>query len=359
LLANARYWTTVAPIVRAQLRRWEQRAHTIPSPLLQTLALDTLHRESFNAEVAATLATLAPRAHRQHTVEAIVALEVMYDYLDRLVEQTTDDPLKNGHRLLQALNAAMTNGAELDHDYYRFNPATEDDGYLEELVSVVRTTLGNLPAAHAIRESARSTAALCAEAQVRVHTVSRLGVSQLSRWATREAAGTAFEWREFVAGAVASVLAIHALIATAANRYTTPEQAAAIVAAYLPISALSTILDSLIDYTSDTSAEKAWFIGLYEHGDHDLIEQALTNVARLAATRVRNLPSRGHHLMTLTGVAAYYTSAPTANNQLARPLIATIHHELQPMITPTLTVMRAWRLAKHLHKRSDQEPRPQ
>jgi tetraprenyl-beta-curcumene synthase len=349
VLANARYWTTVAPIVRAQLRRWEQRAHAIPDLLLQTLALDTLHRESFNAEVAATLATLAPREHRQHTVEAIVALEVLYDYLDRLVEQATNDPLRNGHQLFRAFIAAMTSGAELDHDYYRFGPATEDGGYLEELASVVRSAIGELPAARAIGESVRSTAALCAEAQVRVHAVSRLGIAQLDRWATREAAGTPFEWREFLAGAVASVLAIHALIAAAANQRTTPEQATAIVAAYLPISALSTILDSLVDYTYDTNAARAWFIELYDRNDQDLIEQALADVAHIATTRVRSLPSQGHHLMTLAGVVAYYTSAPTANSQFARPLVATIHRELQPVITPTLAVMRAWRLAKRLH----------
>jgi tetraprenyl-beta-curcumene synthase len=351
VLANARYWTTVAPVVRAQLQRWERRAHAIPNFVLQTLALDTLHRESFNAEVAATLATLAPRAHRQHAVEAIVALEVLYDYLDRLVEQATNDPLRNGHQLFGALIGAVTAEAEFDQDYYQFGPARDDGGYLKELASVVRTAVGKLPAAHAIGGSARSTAALCADAQVRVHAVPRLGVAQLDHWATREAAGTAFEWREFLAGAVASVLAIHALIAVAADRHTTPEQAQEIVAAYLPISALSTILDSLVDYTYDTNAERAWFIELYEHHDYDLIEQALTNVARLAATRVRNLPSQGHHLMTLAGVVTYYTSAPTANSQFARPLVATVHRELQPVITPTLAVMRAWRLAKQLHRR--------
>jgi hypothetical protein len=74
VLANARYWPTVAPVVRAQLHRWEQHAHAIPDPVLQALASKKLHEEHFNAEVAATLAVTSPPAYRERVVEAIVAL---------------------------------------------------------------------------------------------------------------------------------------------------------------------------------------------------------------------------------------------------------------------------------------------
>src|SRR5580692_1011725 len=84
VLANARYWTTVAPEVRVQLARWRTRAIEIENPELRALALHTLQEEGFAAEVAATLATLTPRRHRAATIRGIVALEVMYDYLDVL-----------------------------------------------------------------------------------------------------------------------------------------------------------------------------------------------------------------------------------------------------------------------------------
>ncbi len=349
VLANARYWSTVAPAVRAQLHRWEQYAQAIPDPLLQALALDNLHEESFNAEVAATLATLAPRAHRRHAVEAIVALEVLYDYLDGLVEKPTPNPLRNGRRLFQAFTDAVTVDTELGQDYYRVNPRANDGGYLKELASVVRSALAQLPAAPAIAEVLRSTAARCAEAQVRVHAVPQLGAAQLERWATREAIGTALVWREFLAGAVASVLAVHALIAAAADQRTTHEQAAAIVAVYLPISALSTMLDSLVDYELDASMGIPWY--LQHYADHTLLAQPLEDVARHAATQARGLPNGPHHMMTLVGVVAYYTSAPTATSQFAAPVTARIHQELKPLITPTLAVMRTWRLAKRLRVR--------
>jgi hypothetical protein len=55
--------------------------------------------------------------------------------------------------------------------------------------------------------------------------------------------------------------------------------------------------------------------------------------------------------MTLTGVTAFYTSAPTARSDFAQPITAHIRKQLQPLITPTLAVMRAWRIAKRLRHR--------
>ena len=57
VVANIRFWPTVAPLVSAQLKRWERRARVIDDPVLKKLALQKLRDERFNAEVAATLAT--------------------------------------------------------------------------------------------------------------------------------------------------------------------------------------------------------------------------------------------------------------------------------------------------------------
>jgi len=63
VLANARYWSSVAGQARAQLRHWQRRAQAIEDPRLRALALAKLREEGFNAQAAAVLATLAPRAH--------------------------------------------------------------------------------------------------------------------------------------------------------------------------------------------------------------------------------------------------------------------------------------------------------
>jgi hypothetical protein len=145
------------------------------------------------------------------------------------------------------------------------------------------------------------------------------------------------------------VLAVHALIAAAGDPQTTPAQARAIDTAYLSISALSTMLDSIIDYEHDLDTGRPWYLQRYE--DRSLLAYQLTHVARDAARQASTLPNPAHHIMTLVGVVAYYTSASSHSDEFVQPLITHIQRELQPLITPTLAVMRAWRIAKRLHSR--------
>ncbi len=346
-VANGRYWTSVAPLARAQLARWEQRARTIPDEQLRAIALEKLHEERFNAEVAATLATLAPRPQRARTVEAIVALEVMYDYLDGLTEQPARDPLRSGRQLFTAFTDALDGGAAQPGDYFGEQPA-DDGGYLAELSATTSAALAGLPAWSAVAEVARCSAARCAEGQVRVHAAPWAGAAQLQDWARAQAAGTALQWREFMAGAVSSVLAVHALIAAAADPGTTPAQAAALDSAYLSISALSTMLDSAIDYERDSARGEAWYVGHYD--SPAALADRVVAVSQEASQQVQTLPDAAHHAMTLVGVVAYYTSAPQARRGSTAALARRVHAELGPVLAPTLAVMRAWRGAKTLRR---------
>jgi len=360
-VANGRYWSSVAPLARAQLARWEDRARAIGDPALRALALEKLREERFNAEVAATLATLAPRPQRARAVEAIVALEVMYDYLDGLTEQPATDPLRSGSRLFEAFTDALGGAAAgrpgsttptaetatTQTDYFRDHRA-DDGGYLAELSAATLTAVADLPAWGAVAEVARRSAARCAEGQVRVHAAPRAGAAQLEEWARAQAAGTALEWREFMAGAVSSVLAVHALIAAAADPGTTPAQAAALDSAYLSISALSTMLDSAIDYERDSRCGEAWYVGHYD--SPAALADRVVAVSREATRQAQTLPDAAHHTMTLVGVVAYYTSAPQARRGSTAALARRVHAELGPVLTPTLAVMRAWRGAKTLRR---------
>ena len=350
VLANARYWTTVAPEVRAQLARWKTRATKIEDPELRTLALHTLGEEGFAAEVAATLATLTPRRHRAEAIRAIVALEVMYDYLDGLTEQPTPDPLANGRQLFKALTDALDPGAGLDEDYYRHHPSGSDGGYLQELAATVKETLACLPNAGALTPTMLSAAARCAEAEVLTHAATLSNSSLAEQWARETTNHSGLDWREYLAGAASSVLAVHALIALAGDERTTAEHAAPIDEVYLALGVLSTMLDSVIDYEQDAANGTLAYINHYD--DRSLLGARLVDVARGAATRARDAPAGAHHLMTMAGVVAYYTSAPSARSELAWPVTSRIQSELRPLITPTLAVMRAWRLAKRLRARS-------
>jgi tetraprenyl-beta-curcumene synthase len=334
--------------VQAQLRRWELRARAIEDSELRELALDKLHCEAFNAEVAATLATLAPSAHRAHAVEAIVALELLFDYLDGLTERPPAADRRDGNNLFRAFTDALDPTAE-GGEYYREHPGADDGGYIAELSSAVRGAVARLPGARTIEEAARRSAARCAQAQIRIHAQPCLGTAQLEDWAEREARGTGLQWREFAAGAASSVLAVHALIAAAATPWLTREEAVELETAYLSICVLITVLDSLVDRDEDTRAGEPGFIGLYE--DLDPLAETLARVAARAVRHAGAVRGGAHHVMTLAGVVAYYTSAPGASGELARPVALRLQGELAPLIYPTLAVMRVWRLAKRVRMR--------
>jgi tetraprenyl-beta-curcumene synthase len=339
VVANARYWSTVAPVVRGQLWRWRERAREIPDPSVRELALAKLDDERFNAEAGAMLATLAPRVYRKDVVEAIVALQVLFDLLDGLTERPLQDPLADGGRLFAAFTDALRSRSQ------RPPPRDGDDGgYLQALSDAASGALGRLPACDAVIDVAAASAQRAAQAQIRMHAAPQLGIGQLQAWAREQARGTGLPWRELLAGAASSVLSVHALVAAAADVRTTPAHAARIEHAYLSICVLLTLLDSLVDQERDERAGEPGYVSLYD--DRELLAQALVAAARRAVGQARELPGGAHHVMMLTGVVAYYTSTAAARGERARPLVAQLHRDLAPLIAPTLAFMRAWRLAK-------------
>ncbi|HUB36398.1 MAG TPA: DUF2600 family protein [Solirubrobacteraceae bacterium] len=362
--ANARYWPTVAPVVGAELRRWREHARAIPDEPLRELALEKLRAEHFNAQVAATLATRTPWRRRRGTVRAIVALEVMYDYLDGLTERRGERQLESGRRLFGAFADALAPRQAPYGDHYgegeggggggSRGQGARDGGYLRALCATVRGELWRLPSAAAIVGAARETAASCGEAQLRMHATPREGEGQLRDWALGRAPATGLGWREFLAGAAASVLSLHALLVAGSQQGRTAEQAGRIADTYLCICALSTMLDSLVDREQDEAAGELSFLRLFA-GEEDL-GTSLTSTARRGVELARQTPEEAHHVMILTGVVAYYTSAPAARREPARAVAARVQRELWPAMAPALATMRAWRLAKEARRRLASRP---
>lgn len=347
-VANLRYWSTVARQVRRELRRWDARACQIGDPVLRGHARSKLDEERFNAEVAATLATLAPRRHRRQAVAATVAFQVMYDYLDAVGEQPVADPLRNGHQLYRAFSDALSDADCAEDGYYVHHPQSDDGGYLRALVTVCRAAFHSLPSAAAVAPVAQRTAIRCGEAQTRTHALPREGLAQLAAWAAAEAEGTELTWWELAAGAAASVLSIHALIAAAAHPRTTRAEAVRVDAAYLPISALTTLLDSVIDHDHDVVTGEHSFVTYYASAR--AAAERVGAVARHGTAAAATLRHAPHHVMTVAGAAAYYLSAPEAGTAFARPIAARVLGELEPLVAPIMGIFRLWRLAKRVRR---------
>lgn len=343
IVANARYWPTVAAPVHGELSRWGRLAGSIPDLSLRACASDKLRSERFNAEVAATLATLAPRACRRDALEAMVALQVAYDYLDVLGEHGPAEEAAGARPATPEL-------FELFLDPIASVPAwwdgEWDGGYLQELRRALSAALSRLPSYSTVREVAQGAAARCAQAQLLNHSVPHEGTAELERWASEGALSSSLHWQEYLAGAEASVLAIHALIAAAAAEGTTREQAIELDSLYQSIGAF-TMLDSLVDRNEDLAEGASGFVEYYG-GDLDLLADRLEDVMRDVICAARSLPNGPHHIMTLVGVVAYYGSAPGAGSELAKPVFARLEAQLRPVLGTALALMRAWRLAKRV-----------
>lgn len=342
--ANVRYWTTVLPHVHRGLRHWEEVARRIPDPSLRRLALDKIAGERFNTEVAATLATLAPRRKRADAIEAIVALQVMYDYLDGLSEEPVTDQLGSSLLLFSAFEISLTPEQAEPVDYYGAHPRGDDGGYLEALVVACQTAIRRLPSIDSVAAVAREASQRCGEAQSRTHAIEALGTEQLAAWAGEQARGTGLTWWEYAAGSTASILSVHALIAIAGHSQASAAEAKRLDSAYLFIAAISTLLDSLIDQARDVAEGSHSFVGYYEN-EPTMVERISYVVGR-GASEGQHLDSGGHHRMTAAGVASYYLSAPATRHEPGRTVKARVRRELRPLILPVLEIFRLWRLAK-------------
>jgi tetraprenyl-beta-curcumene synthase len=347
-LANVRYWSTVAPHVHRELHRWEGRARAIPDPTLRAEAIEKLETERFNTEVAATFATLAPRQYRSRVIAAIVALQVMYDYLDGISEQPAADPLENSQLLFSAFQTALTPSPVQAVDYYRLHRQHDDGGYLQSLVETCRGAFGALPGVAVVAPAAREAALRCGESQTRTHAIADLGIAQLEEWADSPAKQMNLMWWEYVAGSAASVLAVHAMIALAADARASEAEADRLGAAYIRIAAISALLDSLVDEARDLAEGSHSFIGYYPNLDARV--ERIGAVCAAAASDAQHLRHGAHHHMTAVGVAAYYLSAPQADEPEIRLVKDRVSNELGLLLKPTLGVFHLWRLARHARR---------
>jgi tetraprenyl-beta-curcumene synthase len=337
-----RYLTTVFPVVTRELRHWQTEARLIPDPALRADALEALGKRG-NIEGAALFAVLAPRPHRRQSVRALVAFQTAYNYLDTLAEQPSADPVANGAQLHQALLNALDPPAE-HSDYYAHHPSRRDGGFLVALVEGCRGALATLPSHTTIACAVWDAAARIVAFQSLNLTEQQGGHAELERWARLQTpSGSGLDWWQ-TAGAGGSSLAVHALIAAAANPCLDRGEVAAIEHAYFPwICALHSLLDSLVDVAEDQWAGQRNLLSY--HGSPGRTAFAMKMLARRCAAAVSSLPDAVTHQVILTAMASYYLSSPDASTPDASSTVAGVAAVLGRPVGPALALFRGRRLA--------------
>jgi tetraprenyl-beta-curcumene synthase len=330
-----RYYACIAIRVRRELRRWRRRALQIRDPVLRHTALAKLGGEFLNTEAAAVFATLAPRHHRSTLIELIVAFEVMYDYLDAVSEMDAADALASGLQLHCALSAAIVEPLA-PVDFYAHHPLSGDDGYLVDLAAFCRRRFTALPGAASVRDVAVDAVERCGQGQSRTHAAGGADEDDFRVW-TRSLAGASasgYLWWELAAGS-ASSLGVHALFAAAADPWMTRDEALRWYGAYFPgVCALSTLLDSLIDYEEDHVTGTHSYVAYY--GTPRMAAERLAFVARDADEAVRALRRGRRHAVLGSGVAGFYLSAVEARGSFANSAREAVLASLSPTLVRTI-----------------------
>jgi tetraprenyl-beta-curcumene synthase len=317
------------------------RASAIPDPTLRRFALKTHDGKRGNLEGAAAFAAFVRPVSRHDAVRALVAYQAIFDYLDTLAEQPSNDPIANGRRLNRALLAAIAPD-EPHVDYYAHRRQADDGGYLRALIETCRTALTALPSFAAIVKPMRQATERIVVYQSLNHGDGDGRHETFDRWA--RSVGEAYaQLRWWETGAAAgSTLDLFALIAAAADPVLEPSVAEELRAAYFPwVGALHSLLDSLADYEEDEGAGRRGLINYY--GSPEEAADRIATITTEAMSRVGRLPGDPRHTLIVTAMASFYLCDLSMSSPYARLAAPAVLEAMGHLAGPTMLILNTRR----------------
>ena len=288
-----------------------------------------------NAEGAALFAVLAPPRWRIQVARTLIAYQTMYDYLDTLTELPHVDQAASCTQLHRALIDALTPVGPMS-DWYRLHPGRED-GYLAALVATCRAGVAPLPSYPVVHAAAIDSARRAIEVQTLNHRPPRHRCSGLRAWGERAVSGDQqLTWWEHAAGAC-STLDLHTLLALAGEPDLVRDDITPTVRHGTALSALNTILESLVDLPADRRSGDHSYISYY--GSPFETAERLRVLTGETIERSRLLRRPAHHLAIAQAMSSMYLSRIEARTAEARPAAITVRKTL-PRPTPGLIAVQ-------------------
>lgn len=344
------YWLGVFPDACREVRGWRVRAREIPDPALRRIALQAHSEKRGNLEGAAAFAAFVRPAGRHATVRAVIAYQTMFDYLDNLSEEPSEDPIADARQLNGALLSAISPWAP-HGDYYPHRRGGDDGGYLHALIGACQTTLMSLPSFATITE-------LACEATERVITYQSLNHGDgngrhdsFERWARTSGRSHArLHWWE-TAAAAGSTLDLFALIAAAAEPALDPGVARMLGGAYFPwVGALHSLLDSLADQVEDHATGRRGLIDYY--GSPAETADRIATIAGEAMSQVNELPGGPAHTLIVAAMTSFYLcDLSTSSSPHARLAAPAVLETLGRLARPTMLILGTRRTAGRIAER--------
>lgn len=326
--------------VTRQSSGWKAAAERIPDQPTREDALFALARKRGHADGAALFSVL-PRHRDPALIQALISFETILDFLDEVSERHPTE--ENGRQLHLALLEAVSPDLPTS-DYYRHHPWRDDGGYLEALVERCREGCRALPSLHRVQTEVARAAELGQVLGLNHLPDPAERDAALRRWAAHEFPGEReLEWFE-LSGAASATLAVHALLALAAEPSgVSDREIAATQAAYGRwVSAATAMLDSYADRLEDAANEDHSYIAHYpdfeqavERTSH-LIERALAAASALERGR--------RHAVIAACMVAMYLSKDSSRSTAMRPTTRRLSRSGGSLVRALLPVLRAWRI---------------
>jgi tetraprenyl-beta-curcumene synthase len=364
--------------VSAEVARWRRRAAAIKDPRARADALHGLDHKRGHIDGAALFWTVPPRRDRQ-LVRALVAYEVLQDFLDSLSERAASAGVRDAdaRRPFRALGEALDPARPLS-DWCAGLP-WDARGYLAALVAACRESVLALPSfttvqpflaretdraevlhLNHIRDRSQRDPALRAwaaatfgtggcqpgapgEPSAPVRDAPIVGDRpDYAHALPREACDDRLRWFELTAAA-SGWITTHALLCQAAIPGVTSADVAATHAAYFPHVALTlTLLDSWADQEPDARAGDHNYLSHYA-APLDAVTRLQASIAR-AAHDVLALPDGERHAVLLACMIALYMSKDSARTPRTRPTSNAIVRSGGALPRLLLPVLRLWRI---------------
>lgn len=334
----ARGLTWGLPALACEHRAWRASATKIPNREMRRDALVALDRKRGHAAGAALFAIL-PRHRDRNLLRLLVAYETIWDFLDTSSERAPEE--RNGRQLHLALIDALDPDRPCS-DYYLYHP-WDDDGYLASLVASCRACCLALPGYRRARPVLINEAWRAQVLALNHELDHERREVTLQDWSRKEAPlEPELAWYE-LSGAASASLAIHALLALAAQPCRcNMVEINRVRDAYNPwISAATTMLDSYVDQLEDAA-----------NGDHSYIAHyptphvAITRTCWLiqqSITRATALANGSRHAVIVAAMIAMYLSKESAEDAQLRQTSRTLARAGGLLTRLLLPILRLWR----------------
>jgi tetraprenyl-beta-curcumene synthase len=348
--ASARELIWGLRLVSKEVEGWRARAAQIPDPELRADALGAIRQKRGNINGAGLFWTLPDRRNRD-LLAALVAYEILADFLDCVSERSAEEGLANGHQLHLALVEALEPGTEIS-DYYRHHHTGEDGGYVRALVESCRAHCAALPGYQEVRPFLLRAAGLSAVLAINHEPDPALREQALREWDDvhsveqpgRDPAGRGEqEWYERTAGASAW-LTVLAMLALAAEPEHASSGAAQTYAAYLDwIAPAGAMLDSYGDIAEDTEGGEHSYVAHYP--SMEVAVERASELVRRSRSEARALGGGARHDVVAACMIAFYLSKDSVRAPEMREGTRKLRRAGGPLVALLVPVLRVWRMA--------------